>query len=61
MSGDEAAQIILEQDGVEVHEQGELAAAQAEIGVGLCLVHRQDALDCLEFQENGRATMMSAK
>jgi hypothetical protein len=52
-SGDEAAEIILQQNGVEVHEQSNLAAAETEVCAGLRFVYRQDALDRLEFQKNG--------
>jgi hypothetical protein len=52
-SRDVAAQGALEQYGIEVHQQRDVAAAEAKIRARLRLVHRQDALDGRGFQENG--------
>jgi hypothetical protein len=45
-------QAVVQQNGVEVHQQGYLAAAQAKVGARLRFVDWQDALDSLEFQED---------
>ncbi len=45
-------QVVLQENSVEVHQEDDLAAAEAEVGAGLCFVHWQDALDGFQLQEN---------
>ena len=46
-------QVVLQQNSVKVQQEGDLAAAEAEMGSGLCLMHWQGAFDRLEFKQHG--------
>jgi hypothetical protein len=46
-------QVVLQQNSIEVHEEGDLAAAEAEIGTRLRLMHGEDALYRLQFKKHG--------
>jgi hypothetical protein len=48
---DEAPQAILQPEGIEVEQQGDLAGAHAEVGQRLRLMRRKQAVNSLDFHD----------
>ena len=58
---DEAFQAVFQHFAVKIHQQANSAAAQPEIGHHLRFMHRQDALDRLDFDDHRVSTTISAR